>query len=183
MIGAEGNQIGIVTPQEGIRLAREAGLDLIEISPTAKPPVCRILDFGKYVYQLEKKEKQARKNRHVMHNKEVKLSAKIHEHDYQTKLRSAVKFLTRGDKVKLTLMFRGREIAHTEIGRRVIDRFVQDVIDVGEAEKAPELENKLLIVVLNPKPQSHKKIKKENESVKDNEEIETKNEESGPETV
>src|SRR3989338_7958709 len=114
LIGSDGRQIGIVSPQEGVVKAREEGLDLVEISPTAKPPVCRILDFGKYLYTLEKEEKQARKKQHVIQLKEVKVSPKIKEHDYQTKLRSAIKFLERGDKVKMSMYFRGREITHVE---------------------------------------------------------------------
>lgn len=171
-----------MSPQEGIKLAREQGLDLIEVSPDAKPPVCRIYDFGKFLYQIEKQEKQAKKKHHVMHNKEVKLSPKIQEHDYQTKLRSAVKFLTRGDKVKLSMYFRGREISHLELGERILERFIQDTSDISMVEKRSSLENRSLFVALNPKPgSSKKKTKHENEGVESH--AETKNEQSSTETI
>ena len=157
MIGSDGKQIGIVSPQEGITRAREEGLDLVEISPTAKPPVCRILDFGKYLYTLEKEEKQARKKQHVVQIKEIKVTSKIKEHDYQTKLRSAVKFLERGDKVKLTMYFRGREMAHIDLGKKILDRYAQDLADIGEVEKDSGLEGRMIVVLFNPKPNTKKK--------------------------
>ena len=157
MISSDGRQIGIVTPQEGITKAREEGLDLVEISPTAKPPVCRILDFGKYLYTLEKEEKQARKKQHVIQLKEIKISSKIKEHDYQTKLRSAIKFFERGDKVKLTMFFRGREVTHLDLGKRILDRFIEDVTDVAEVEKNSGLEGRMIIILIAPKLNVNKK--------------------------
>lgn len=151
LIGSDGRQIGIVTPQEGIAKAREEGLDLVEISPTAKPPVCRILDFGKYLYTLEKEEKQARKKQHVIQLKEIKITSKIKEHDYQTKLRSAIKFLERGDKVKLTMFFRGREVTHLDLGKRVLDRFVEDLVDIGDVERNSGLEGRMIIILFTAK--------------------------------
>ena len=142
----------------------------MEISSTAKPPVCRILDFGKYLYTLEKEEKQARKKQHVIQLKEVKISSKIKEHDYQTKLRHAIKFLERGDKVKLSLYFRGREITHVELGQAVVSRFIEDVADLAEVEKNSGLEERSIIVHLNPKPQVKKKETKvvaKNDQIKD----------------
>ncbi len=132
-------------------------MDLVEISSTAKPPVCRILDFGKYLYTLEKEEKQARKKQHVVHLKEIKVTSKIKEHDYQTKLRSAVKFLERGDKVKLTMYFRGREMAHIDLGKRILARYGQDLADLADVEKDSGLEGRMIVVLLSPKPNLNKK--------------------------
>ncbi len=168
-------------PQEALQMAREQGLDLIEVSPDAKPPVCRIYDFGKYVYQLEKQEKQAKRKHHIMHNKEIKLSPKIQEHDYQTKMRNAVKFLTRGDKVKLNMYFRGREVRHLELGERILERVIQDLADIAIVEKRSSLENRSIFVALNPKPGSKKKTKTENEDTKHH--AEAQNKQSNPETI
>ena len=156
MIGSDGKLIGIVTPDEGVKRAREENLDLVEISPTAKPPVCRIIDFGKYIYSLEKQEKEAKKKQHVISIKEVKMTSKIEEHDYQTKLRSAISFLERGDKVKLSLMFRGREIMHAELGQRIVNRFTQDISDVGEIEKNQGLEGKVISIMFAARKQPKK---------------------------
>jgi len=160
LIGSDGKQIGIVSPQEGITKAREEGLDLVEISPTAKPPVCRILDFGKYLYTLEKEEKQARKKQHVVQIKEIKLTSKIKEHDYQTKLRSGIKFLERGDKVKLTMFFRGREMTHVNLGKRILERYTQDLADLADVEKDSGLEGRMIVVLITPKPNPKKKPEK-----------------------
>lgn len=148
-----------MSPQEGVQKAREEGLDLVEISPTAKPPVCRILDFGKYLYTLEKEEKQARKKQHVVQLKEIKISSKIKEHDYQTKLRNAIKFLERGDKVKLSMFFRGREVTHLDLGKRVLDRFTEDVNDIAEVEKNSGLEGRMIVIHIIPKATNKKKAK------------------------
>ena len=145
--------------EEGIRRAQDENLDLVEISPTANPPVCRILDFGKYLYTLEKQEKEARKKQHVITVKEIKFTSNIDDHDYQTKLRSALNFLERGDKVKLTLTFRGREITRPELGRRVIERFTEDIADLGELEKDEGMERRSRVLLFMPKPQPKKKIK------------------------
>lgn len=130
---------------------------MVEISSTAKPPVCRILDFGKYVYTLEKEEKQARKKQHVVQIKEIKVTSKIKEHDYQTKLRSGIKFLERGDKVKLTMYFRGREMAHIDLGKRILERYGQDLADLADVEKDSGLEGRMIVVLLTPKPNIKKK--------------------------
>jgi translation initiation factor IF-3 len=140
LIGAKGEQIGIVPTKDGLRRADEAGLDLVEVAPLAKPPVCRILDFGKYLYSLEKKEKEARKKQKVIAVKEVKITSKIEEHDFQTKLRNARNFVERGDKVKLSMMFRGREITHLDLGRKIINRFIDEISDVAEVERNVGLE-------------------------------------------
>lgn len=157
LIGADGEQIGIVPTKEGIRRADEAGLDLVEVAPLAKPPVCRILDIGKYLYMMEKKEKEARKKQKVILVKEVKMTSKIDEHDYQTKLRNSRAFSERGDKVKLTMMFRGREITHADIGRKLIARFIEDLSDVAEVERNGGLEGNAIHVYFAPKPGAGKK--------------------------
>jgi len=180
LIGSDGRQIGIVSPQEGITKAREEGLDLVEISPTAKPPVCRILDFGKYLYTLEKEEKQARKKQHVIQLKEIKISSKIKEHDYQTKLRSAIKFLERGDKVKLTMFFRGREITHLDLGKRVLNRFIEDVVDIGDVEKNSGLEGRMIIILITPKATV---VKKKPSKTVTQENAKTENKQINPETI
>ncbi len=157
LIGEKGEQIGIVPTKEGIRRADEAGLDLVEVAPLAKPPVCRILDIGKYLYSLEKKEKEARKKQKVILVKEVKMTSKIDEHDYQTKLRNSRAFTERGDKVKLTMMFRGREITHADIGRKLIARFIEDLSDVADVERNGGLEGNAIHVYFAPKPGAAKK--------------------------
>ncbi len=139
---------------------------MVEISPTAVPPVCRICDYGKYLYALEKQEKEARKKQHVISVKEVKVTSNIEEHDYQTKLRSAITFLERGDKVKLTLTFRGREVTRPEFGQRVLDRFTQDLSEVGEIERNEGLDRKSIVLLFQSKPQTKKPAKKAGSAVK-----------------
>jgi translation initiation factor IF-3 len=151
LIGPNGEQVGIVPTKDGLKMAEDAGLDLVEVAATVKPPVCRIMDLGKYLYTLDKKEKEARKKQHVIDIKEVKMTSKIEEHDYQTKLRNARRFLERGDKVKLTLFFRGREVTHAELGERVIKRTIEDLADIGEVEKNVGLEGKIIQVYFAPK--------------------------------
>lgn len=166
LIGANGEQIGIVPTKDGLRRAEEAGLDLVEVAATAKPPVCRILDLGKYLYSLEKKEKEARKKQKIIDVKEIKMTSKIEEHDYQTKLRSARTFIERGDKVKLTMMFRGREITHSNLGRKIISRFIEDISDVGEVERNDGLEGNAIHLYLMPKISVPKKPAREKDSDK-----------------
>lgn len=144
LIGANGEQIGIVPTKEGLRRAEEAGLDLVEVAPLAKPPVCRILDIGKYLYSIEKKEKEARKKQKVILVKEVKLTSKIGEHDFQTKVRNARKFIEHGDKIKLTMIFRGREITHIDLGKKVIQRFIEEISDISDVERNDGLEGNAL---------------------------------------
>lgn len=134
-----------------MKLAREAGLDLVEVAPLSKPPVCRIMDFSKYKYDQEKKEKESRKRQHVIRLKEVRYKPNIEEHDYLTKLNHIKDFIKKGNKVKISMRFRGREMAHTEIGKQVIDRIIRDVVDVGEVEKSPTKEGRFLNMVLGPK--------------------------------
>ena len=156
LIGSKGEQIGIVPTREGLRRAQEEGLDLVEVSAQSKPPVCRILDVGKYLYSLSKKEKETRKKQKIIDVKEIKMTSKIDEHDYQTKLRNARKFLERGDKVKLSMFFRGREITHADLGERIVQRFIQDLSDVGEVERNDGLEGNAIHLYFIPRPGSKK---------------------------
>jgi translation initiation factor IF-3 len=151
LIGVDGEQLGIKLTREAMQMATDANLDLVNVAPTAKPPVCRIMDYGKYRYELQKKEKEARKNQKIVDIKEIRLSATIDEHDFQTKLRNAVKFLSDGDKVKASVRFRGREIAHAENGKKVLDRLAVEVADISSMERAPKLEGRSMIMILTPK--------------------------------
>ena len=148
LIGAAGEQFGIVTPQEGLARAQEAGLDLVEVAGTTVPPVCRIMDLGKYLYTLGKKEKESRKKQKTIDIKEVKMTKKIDENDYQTKLRNARRFIERGDKVKLVVFFRGREIVYVDKGRKLVARFVQDLADIAMVERNDGLEGKAIMLYL-----------------------------------
>jgi len=151
VIGANGEQLGVMAPDQGLRLAQESGLDLVEVAPQAKPPVCRIMDFSKYKYEQEKKAKEAKRKQHAIHIKEIRLKPKIGDHDYQVKLGFIKKFLERGDKVKITLLFRGREMSHPELGRKVLERLSGDIANVGEIEKPPVQEGRLIVMVVAPK--------------------------------
>lgn len=151
LIGPEGEQLGILPLERGLGLAREKGLDLVEVAPLAKPPVCRVMNYGKFKYDQTKKAKEARKKQKSVDVKEIIIRPKIEEHDYQVKLRSAKKFLGRGDKVKVTLRFRGRELDHPEIGRHILDRLIVDLEGISQIEKPVYREGKRLIMVIAPK--------------------------------
>jgi translation initiation factor IF-3 len=140
---------GVMSVSAGIALAEEAGLDLVEVSPNASPPVCKVLDYGKYKYEQQKKASEARKKQKVVDVKEVKIRPGIEEHDYQVKLRNARKFLSNGDKVKVTMRFRGREMAHQQIGMDVLKRMIEEVEDVGKVDLQPKLEGRQMIMVLS----------------------------------
>jgi translation initiation factor IF-3 len=137
-------------PFEALKIARERGLDLVEVSPTAQPPVCRIMDFGKYLYQQEKREREAKKHQHTITVKEVKFRINVDEHDYQTKKNHVLRFLGEGDKVKATIFFRGREMTHTNLGRKILDRLVSDIGDKGIVEFRPRMEGNTLHAILAP---------------------------------
>lgn len=156
LIGADGSQLGVLPTKDAIQQAEDAGLDLVEVAPNVRPPVCRLMDLGKYVYSLSKKEKEARKKQKVISVKEIKMTPKIEDHDYQTKLRNSRKFLDRGDKVKLTLYFRGREITHKELGERIVNKFIQDISDVGDVERNEGLEGNAFILIFTAKAQPKK---------------------------
>jgi translation initiation factor IF-3 len=151
LIDHNGENHGVVRPEEGMRLAEEVGLDLVEISPNAVPPVCKIMDFGKYKYELQKKAAEARKNQKIIEIKEVKFRPNIDDHDYDVKMRSVSRFLEEGDKVKVTLRFRGREMAHIDIGRDLLERISKDVEGQGKVESMPKMEGRQMIMVVAPK--------------------------------
>lgn len=150
LVDAEGNQLGIVPIQEALQAAREAELDLVEVAPTAQPPVCRIMDFGKYLYQQKKKLQEAKKKQKIFQVKEVKFRPNIDDHDYGYKLRNVVRFLDEGDKVKATVQFRGREMARTELGFKLLDRIKEDVGEHGVVESRPEMAGNRLHLVFGP---------------------------------
>ncbi|GIP22508.1 translation initiation factor IF-3 [Paenibacillus sp. J22TS3] len=151
MVGAEGEQIGIKPIREALQMAIDLNLDLVNVAPTAKPPVCRIMDYGKFRYETQKKEKEARKNQKIVDIKEVWFRANIEEHDYQTKLRNVIKFLKDGDKVKCSVRFRGREITHADIGKKILDRVKEEVTELSTVERLPKLEGRSMIMILAPK--------------------------------
>ena len=151
VIGEGGEQLGVLTTQDALKRAEEVGLDLVEVAPSAAPPVCRIMDYSKYKYEQEKKEKEARKKQKIVHIKEVRLGPKIGEHDYQFKLKNLQEFLKRGDKVKVSMMFRGREMAHIDLGRKIFDRLASDISAVGEIEESPSMTANFLNMVIRAK--------------------------------
>jgi translation initiation factor IF-3 len=151
LIGADGEQIGVVSNREALRLAEEASLDLVEISPNAVPPVCRIMDHGKFVFELNKKKGAAKKKQKQVQIKEVKFRPGIDNGDYQVKLRNLIRFLENGDKVKITLRYRGREMTHQELGVRLMTRVQGDLAFYGVVEHFPRLEGRQMVMVLGPK--------------------------------
>lgn len=151
LIGADGAQMGICSAKEALKIAEEAGLDLVEIAPQATPPVCRVMDYGKYCFEQTKKEKEARKNQKVVNIKEIQMLIKIDTNDFNTKANHAIKFLQGGDKVKFCVRFRGREMAHTDLGLDLIARFLDYVADYGSADKPPKLEGRTYTVMISPK--------------------------------
>ncbi|HYA24878.1 MAG TPA: translation initiation factor IF-3 [Terriglobales bacterium] len=151
VIGDEGQQIGILPPYEALKLAREKNLDLVEVSPTAQPPVCRIMDYGKYLYQQEKKEREAKKHQKTITVKEVKFRINVDDHDYETKKNHVIRFLEDGDKVKATIFFRGREMTRTGLGREILERLIKDVEQKGMVEFRPRQEGNTLHAILAPR--------------------------------
>jgi translation initiation factor IF-3 len=151
VIGSEGGQLGIMTPDAALKMAEEEGLDLVEVAPEANPPVCRIMDFGKYRYQLNKKAQESRKKQKVIVVKEVKFRPKTDEHDYQFKRNNISRFISKENKVKVSVMFRGRENQHREIGQRILDRIKAELEDVAIVESGPRLEGPFLYMMMAPK--------------------------------
>jgi len=151
VIDDESGQLGIMPPFEALKLAKERGLDLVEISPTAQPPVCKIMDYGKFLYENEKKERAAKKKQKVITVKEVKFSINVDDHDYVTKKNHVLRFLGEGDKVKASLRFRGREMAHRNLGREMIDRLIKDVADKAIVEFSPRMEGNTMHAIMAPK--------------------------------
>lgn len=151
LVGADGEQIGIKPLREALQMAMDANLDLVAVAPQAKPPVCRIMDYGKFRYESQKREKEARKNQKTVKVKEVNFSATIEEHDFQTKMRNVLKFLKDGDKVKCSVRFRGREITHADIGKKVLERVANAAGELCVIERHPKLEGRNMIMILAPK--------------------------------
>jgi translation initiation factor IF-3 len=151
VIGADGSQLGILEVDRAMALAEEAGLDLVEVAPMARPPVVRVMDYGKFKFEQAKQARIAKKKQHVIHLKEVKYRPGIEDHDFETKTRHARRFLQEGDKVKVTLMFRGRQIAHPELGHAVVERVATDLADVAKVESPARMEGKSLTMILAPK--------------------------------
>lgn len=150
VISGDGEMLGIMDARAAQKLANERGLDLVKVSPNAKPPVCKIMDFGKYKFELAKREKENRKNQKVMNIKEVQLSPSIDTNDFNTKAKQAVKFLKSGDKVRVKVRFRGRELSHSEIGKALLDKFAEAVKEVGTVEKQAKLEGRNMIMFISP---------------------------------
>ena len=152
VIDADGNQLGIMPTKQALALAMERGLDLVDIAPQATPNVCRIMDYGKYRYEQAKREKEARKNQKTVDIKEVRMSMNIDTHDFETKVGQALKFLRGGDKVKVSVRFRGREMAHTDLGRVLLERFRDACLEVGTVDKPPKMEGRSMVLFISPKP-------------------------------
>jgi translation initiation factor IF-3 len=150
VIDSEGEQVGIIPIERALEIAGEMGLGLVEVAPLARPPVCRIMDYGKFKYEEQRKAREARKKQHQVQIKEVKMRPGIEDHDFQFKTRNAKRFLEEGNKVKVTMMFRGRQMAHPEHGREVLERVVQEVVEVGKVESAPSMEGRSMTMVLAP---------------------------------
>ncbi len=157
LVSDDGEQLGIVPVREALGIALEKGLDLVEVAPSAQPPVCRLMDYGKFKFEQNKREKEARKKQKIISVKEVKMRPNIEEHDFQVKAKNARKFLSGGDKVKLTIMFRGREITHPELGEKLSLKFVGELTDISSVEKAPKVEGRNMVTVLRPKLDNDKK--------------------------
>ncbi len=173
LIDDKGKQVGIVSVNDAIKLAEERNLDLVEVAPDAKPPVCRILDYGKYKYKINKKQKLAKKKQHKIQVKEIKMRPKIDKHDLDVKIKHIRSFLENGDKVKLTVRFRGRELSHPEYGYEVLNNLIETLKDISNVEVEPKLENRLMQMVLAPK--SQKQLKELQKKQKGDENAEDKN--------
>ncbi len=151
VIGSDGEQLGIMAIEEALASAEDEGLDLVEVAPNSRPPVVRIMDYGKYKYEQARKARQAKKKQHNVQVKEVKFRPGIEDHDFEFKTRHARRFLEEGNKVKVTMMFRGRQVAHPELGREVLDRVAAELDDVGKIESAPDMEGRNMTMILVPK--------------------------------
>ncbi|MEG1500598.1 MAG: translation initiation factor IF-3 [Clostridiales bacterium] len=152
LVSSDGNEQSVMSLRDAVDKAVEKGLDLVEISPSAKPPVCRIMDYGKFRFEQAKREKEARKNQKTIQLKEVKVRPNIEDHDFETKAKNAERFLNEGDKVKMTVMFRGREITHPELGRVLCDRMIKQLAPIAAVEKPAKLEGKNMVVIFAPRP-------------------------------
>jgi len=160
LVDENGKMVGIVSTRQALEMARDRGYDLVEVSPNASPPVCRIMDYGKYKYEQNKKAKRARKKQHTMHVKEIKMRPKIEAHDYAFKINHARKFLEHNDKVKFHLIFRGREVTHPDIGLRILSKVAEDLADIATVEAGPKKEGMVMTMVLCPKPATKRQKEK-----------------------
>ena len=161
LVSDDGEQLGIVAIRDALGIALEKGLDLVEVAPSAQPPVCRLMDYGKYKFEQNKREKEARKKQKIISIKEVKMRPNIEEHDFQVKAKNARKFLSGGDKVKLTIMFRGREITHPDLGEKLSLKFVKELTDISSVEKLPKVEGRNMVTFLIPKLENDKDKKED----------------------
>ncbi|MBE7021750.1 MAG: translation initiation factor IF-3 [Ruminococcaceae bacterium] len=152
LVGPEGEQLGIMKTAEALDLAYQKNLDLVLIAPKAEPPVCKVMDYGKYKFDLAKRDKEARKNQKTINVKEIRLSASIDDHDFDTKVNHAKKFLQSGDKVKVSIRFRGREIHHSALGAKILERFKETLADYGTSDKPPKLEGRSMNIIISPAP-------------------------------
>ncbi len=167
LIGDDGEQLGIMSSEEALRIAQEREYDLVMISPAAKPPVCKIMDYGKYRFEQSKREKEAKKNQHVIEVKEIRMSPSIGENDFLVKLRSGQKFLADGDRLKVTVRFRGREMAHTELGKQLLERYAAECSEIAKVDKGAKLEGRLMTEFLSPKAQTPQKKQPKQEKSKE----------------
>jgi translation initiation factor IF-3 len=161
LIDEDGQQVGIVPTRDAMEMARSRGLDLVEVAPNAIPPVCRIMDYGKFRYEQSRKERESRRNQHTIELKEVRIRPKIDDHDLETKGRQAAKFLDAGDKVKMTVLFRGREMAHPDIGKGLLDQLADMLRPHGTIEQSPRLEGRTMTMMLNPLKQKQSQHERE----------------------
>lgn len=161
VIDAGGNQLGIMPLAAALRLAEEKELDLVEVAPQARPPVCRLMDYGRYKYEQSKREKEAKKKQRIINIKEVKLRLNIEDHDFLVKARSAERFLKDGDKVKATIMFRGREIVHPQLGQVLLHRLAEHVKEISTVERQPKLEGKNMVMILAPRQEIRQELRQE----------------------
>ena len=152
VVDSDGSQLGVMPIRQAMELAEQRNLDLVKIAPQAKPPVCKIIDYGKFRFEQSKREKEQRKNQRIVEIKEVRLSLNIDTHDFETKKNNALRFLSGGDKVKVSIRFRGRELGHPELGKEVMDRFAQSVADAANVERPAKLEGRTMLMFLSPKP-------------------------------
>ena len=151
LIGEDGEQLGIMSSREAMKLAAEANLDLVKIAPTAKPPVCKIIDYGKYKYEQTRKEKEAKKKQKIFEIKEIRITPNIEQHDFEFKLKNAQKFIEDGNKVKITVRFRGREMNYLKLGEQVLNKFIEELAEISTVEKKPLLEGKNMFIILAKK--------------------------------
>jgi len=170
-VGDKGEQLGIMTPAQALDVARKHNLDLVEVAPTAVPPVCRILDYGKFRFEQAKKEKESRRSQKISLLREVRLRPKIGIHDYDAKVRTATKLLKGGDKVKISILFRGREITHPEIGWKLLQKMAEDLKDVAGIDRQPAMDNRRMILILAPLPQQKGKAREESKKEEHKKEV------------